>query len=422
MAAANEPTEGRTNKTAEELEEVRASIVAQEHRFLRILYNYWLYRPRPREDKLRGASASALLWGLLPSAATSTTGAVAFLGLYLAYSANGLLAEQNELTREQNAYLQRQIEIQTNEIYQSRKAALVGVLYDKIEDNENEGANRHRHSRRARAEAATTLASIERERGGKIDLIEIDLSEIDLEGADLSGALLKRANLYGVSLAGANLKDADLAGANLANANLRGATLTGARLDGAVVFGASQSDSTIWPSTFNAPSFGVRAIVPIAEADDPLTYLAFTSASSYATEDVWPSGFRALVEHELKKLRLDKEPPDQVHALAVMGQFMDAYQAGKIDKALLLTALRNSIHPYYYETAFRFWQELEFLNTRDIVSLAVNTVQPGSRTDLAAHLVKRGLVEATNEKDSFLRPTRLGKELISFVTDQRREL
>ncbi len=445
MAAENEPTESRADKTAAELEEVRASLVAQEHRFLRVLYNYWLYRHRPREDKLRGASASALLWGFLPSAATSSTGAVAALGLYLAYSANGLLAEQNELTKEQNAYLQRQIEIQTTEIYQSRKAALVGILYDKIEGAGGEDTNRHKHSRRTRAEGVVALVAIEKDRNTKIDLTEVDLSAVELNDVDLSGAILNRANLRGARLQRANLENARLSDAKLDNASLWDANLSGAILEGATLIGVNQSESTKWPDGFNPTEHGVlstehrapsrrgqghvKTIKTVGTLDDVLFFVKeLRGEPTNAVMNGVVQNYRKYLHEDLVAAYKHDRAPTETDIERNLERLSLAHEkaASHQKRDVLCTAFLNSLQPEFYNNGLAeiLWRQVESLEVLELAFLARITDKQGrwmpdrkDETDIAMRLQERGLLEIDRDRagNTRFRPRGTAGKLAEFA-------
>lgn len=450
------------DKIDRELEEIRASLVAQEHRFLRILYNYWLYRDRPREDKVRGASASALLWGLLPSAATSSTGAVAALGLYLAYSANGLLEEQNGLTRDQNIYLQQQIEIQTTEIYQTRKAALIGVLYDLAESAGEEAASRHKHSSRARLEAVTTLVAIEKERNKVLDLTSVDLSGLELNGADLSGVILARAKLHGTKLQGATLERADLSRANLTSADLRGANFAGALLEEVKLSGARHSEETRWPVDFEPgragaapiPEFpiGEPKIDPLREAEEVVEPYYMASSAARVAAD--PNDLEAARVVNLYRGKLysklgsfysaiesmSRSSADtRVHSPSygdvrrAMLRFGVAHEkaANHRKRDMLFTGFINSLQPNFYIDGASeiLWGKLERLEALDIDLLAKlaasgeNWVVPPPTDyadEVATRLERESLIDIRRDKTGkiHLRAKKAAGKMVKFASDR----
>lgn len=292
-------------------------MIEQEHRLLAVLRNWWRYRDleavedataeeRQNWLALKRASGLALAYRVASPALVAAGGTafglfglgVAVLGLLAALWANEILVQQNEKFdrqnklveeqnqhfREQNKTLQEQIEMQSEQDYVARRAALLATLYDRKETCSDSEKIRYKRTNfacylggvdcgsvrvsvlcparadtRAREEALRAFVQIERRRSPlplatlpnegpepprlslrKLDqanahLEGIDLAYADLRLADLRQAILNDARLHDARLAGAYLEEAqlmraDLAGADLEYAGLRDAILVGARL------------------------------------------------------------------------------------------------------------------------------------------------------------------------------------------------
>lgn len=95
------------------------------------------------------------------------------------------------------------------------------------------------------------------------DLMGSNLSKVDLSGADLFEAnlgatTLREANLSEANLDGVDLRNADLTKANLCGSKLQRANLLDATLNEATLKGAICDKRTVWPSSFDLKSAGVK--------------------------------------------------------------------------------------------------------------------------------------------------------------------
>jgi hypothetical protein len=92
--------------------QVDAKFIAQEHRLFSILRNAWEYSSAPETDPRRQAARDALVFRLImafvPRAAVTGAGIAGIAGLLLAWQANSLVREQNDLLRLQ-AVAERQV-------------------------------------------------------------------------------------------------------------------------------------------------------------------------------------------------------------------------------------------------------------------------------------------------------------------------
>lgn len=225
------------NKRISELEE---KLVEQEHRLPNILYNFFVLRNKwSTDDPRRDAAVRALIWRLLFSS-LSITAASGMLTILILLYQNKIMADQNDLIREQNSYFQSQIEkqneqngLQKRQIEEQRlqwvgqrRAELLATLYG--ERNALGGAVN------IRAKVEAVHAFIQLERNGNANLI-VDLSSIDLEGANLSGADFSNVDLSQSNLKATVLKGADFTSAILEDAALDGANIESAQFDNAVL-------------------------------------------------------------------------------------------------------------------------------------------------------------------------------------------
>src|ERR1700743_3572726 len=87
-------------------EEFEAALMRQEHRLFRILWNFWNRKQYNKSDARYQAVAEALVYrivlALAPTATAGGAGLIAIVGLWMTWKANSLVAEQNELIRNQN--------------------------------------------------------------------------------------------------------------------------------------------------------------------------------------------------------------------------------------------------------------------------------------------------------------------------------
>lgn len=280
-------------------EEIEAALIAQEHRFTHILFNFITSRSTfEKNDPRRKSALQALIWRFFsPSTvATSGIGLTAFFGVIFAYQANSLLKEQNQLSES------------------ARRSAIVFELTSILDgiDEELDEANIQKDAVKTRdknEEAGTTLIPENRPRRRDIEnppmyrlsdrltgriaalsrslrpyrylsndgrLIEkplsperaqlllslvdsgIDMEEINhssvtfddadlrdtyLVGYDFTHIKLMKADLQGSKINGgifdyARLDSSNIQKADLSSAKLRWTTLTNANLNGADLTGA----------------------------------------------------------------------------------------------------------------------------------------------------------------------------------------
>lgn len=127
-----------TAKTSPELSlEIQAEFIRQEHRLFSVLKNAWDYSSVPDTDPRRDASRTALVFrvvkALLPGAAITGACVAAIFGVAMAWQANQLIKEQNELIlrdiREQQKIAARDEERQkTEDSRETRKRFLDQIV------------------------------------------------------------------------------------------------------------------------------------------------------------------------------------------------------------------------------------------------------------------------------------------------------
>ncbi|SKC47017.1 pentapeptide repeat-containing protein [Ohtaekwangia koreensis] len=121
--------EKRITELDNKLKQIEADMMAQDHRLVPILYNFFFKRSKYNDDDpRRKATYSALLWRLFSPQTVASAGVsvIAILGLLLALQANNLLNKQN-----------KKIDLQNQLAEASRRAILVTELSsisNKIDD------------------------------------------------------------------------------------------------------------------------------------------------------------------------------------------------------------------------------------------------------------------------------------------------
>jgi Pentapeptide repeats (9 copies) len=231
--------------------------------------------------------------------------------------ATGALQE----ARRQNEAVQRQIQLQEEQDYATRRAELYTTLYDRREscdgvERDQRGRCPIKASPKAREEAVKALVRLERnvvkcthscpgtqnvpnveaewlgppakEDGwicfhacsraeriahARIGLAELDMRDTDLTDVDFQHAVLDRALFNGARLVGANFRAAELRWAQFDRADLSDARFDGAAMIGAQLHGVRASDT----SFNNAIMCFARFSEPYA---DKLTLLAATFYST----------------------------------------------------------------------------------------------------------------------------------------------
>ena len=91
---------------------IDSKLIRQDHRFFHVIRNYLRFKSAPDGDPKKNAAVEALAWrialSLVPSLAVATTGALALIGVYLAWSANQLAKQSNDLHNQEIALLKSQ--------------------------------------------------------------------------------------------------------------------------------------------------------------------------------------------------------------------------------------------------------------------------------------------------------------------------
>jgi len=237
----------------ERLEKIEALLIEQEHRFLTVLNNFFIKRPKwPSDDPRRAASAKALIWALFFSPGTvavaGTTVALVIVGVFVWQ--NLLIKKQNEFFQTQIKQQQSQIESQDNIFIQTERTKLLQIIYGSEFNN----------NLRIKREAVKTFVLLERDRLAKekpkyyssgtviisyVDLSNADLKNIEIDNFDLSKVNFFESNLTNASLQGADLTSANLLDSDLTSANLLDSDLTSANLLDSDLTSANLLDSDL---------------------------------------------------------------------------------------------------------------------------------------------------------------------------------
>jgi uncharacterized protein YjbI with pentapeptide repeats len=229
------PTVRKGNISMQENTEKRISaieekLIEQEHRTPNVLYNFFIMRKKwSLEDPKRDAAARAIIWKLLlsPVSLTATSG---ILTIIILLYQNKIMADQNDLIREQNLYFQTQIEkqneqtsIQKSQIEEQRlqwtgqrRAELLATLYG------DDTASGKPINVRAKAEALEAFVQLERngDKNKVVDLSSINLEGVNFDNADLSNLNLNHSNFSRTNLRGANFTNSHLVGANFESSSI----------------------------------------------------------------------------------------------------------------------------------------------------------------------------------------------------------
>lgn len=262
-----------------------AALIRQEHRVLHILANAWWAWSFPVEDPRRKAAIEALLWHLVPASGPVVAGAgvgiTALVGLYFAYQANSLVAEQNksiakqsQLLESQNANLEKQnalIAAQHKAIFVQNEAAKrsalsteITAVCERVEDFiESQGPSatsnstvRHKLPNHLEARIAALTVALRPyedseqfgmspdgdtiygpsspERGYLLQLLVkfgVNLETFATHSPDFTYALLDNASLNGMKMPHASLRQARISGAFLSNVDLSHSILDFVRMD-----------------------------------------------------------------------------------------------------------------------------------------------------------------------------------------------
>lgn len=120
------------------LAEVEAQLIGQEHRLPMVLMNAWSHAFGGKGDRRAVAARRALVWRLFSTAGATTAvagvGITAVAGVYIAWQANKLVANQNDLIGTQNALISSQNQLSEAQ----RRAALVFELTSILDEIDEE--------------------------------------------------------------------------------------------------------------------------------------------------------------------------------------------------------------------------------------------------------------------------------------------
>lgn len=231
----------------------------QEHRIFTILGNLRRHRNGPLRAAVMRSLRGWLLSFFLSGGVIAGSAGLALTVFTLAEMRDqtAQMALQTTAIAEQNQHFARQVKIEAEQDYQTRKASLLSIIYD-TEQRWPWSEETPRSSERARCEAAVSLVRLVNESdrsGGRNAPGEgggtlTERNRVNLSGASLSGALLG-----GAALVGARLQRADLSKAVLTEASLSSASLVNADLREANLFEADLRYATLWLADLRAASF-----------------------------------------------------------------------------------------------------------------------------------------------------------------------
>lgn len=228
----------------------QAMFIEQEHRFIKVVINFFRRSQWEKNDIRRVAAQKALIWSIIsPSKVTAIGGfTVGLISLMILYWQGKTLSEQNSIISEQNSFFQEQNKQISSQLLEedkrflfTRRTDLLKILFDNKEGIPSENA-------KLRAIALQ-------------EFLTLFPNEKDL----LSGALMQYTELNNTDLSNRNLQNINfsstvLKGTNFTNSNLKGASFNRALIDGAIFKDADLqnvqfANSVIDQSVFDGANF-----------------------------------------------------------------------------------------------------------------------------------------------------------------------
>lgn len=202
--------------------QLQSQFIEQEHRFIRVLTNFFVEtRGLPSSDPRRKAASKALIWQFVPSGGNTTFALGGLLALATVYFS----AQQYSQLVDQNALLQKQELANESKYFWERRAQLLSYLYDSE-------ASSPKYNERIRSEAVAEFLQLEGIKAERNYLNLVRNEKLQSRVATLSyGIDLNRAILASISLNHVAFRDASLAYANFRGASLFNCDFTGAALD-----------------------------------------------------------------------------------------------------------------------------------------------------------------------------------------------
>ena len=180
-----------------QLEEQKSLLVEQEHRFFKVLTNFFISRRKwPKDDKRRAASAKALLYSIFfsPTTVAVTGGTVAIISLFILYDQTDAMKEQNVAIVEQNQLLLEQNNQQDDQFVNQRLTELTKILYDTTVSE---------YTGKLKTEALYEYIQLKRRRTLPNQLV-------GLQNAQLQGVRLNKRIIEKVDFSGANFSYSSL--------------------------------------------------------------------------------------------------------------------------------------------------------------------------------------------------------------------
>ena len=180
-----------------EIEQLRAELIAQDHRLFTTLRRYFIERKTWPKDDLRHAAVKlALIYAFFSPATIAIGGSVvALASLGVLLWQNSILIDQNGLIASQNEFMQEQIKSNNRQWLAERKASLLSILYDTKQCIDDEKKECPISSINARIEAVSSLNSLEKDQC-KSKKCTLSLDKVNLSGAKLNGINLDEVNFY----------------------------------------------------------------------------------------------------------------------------------------------------------------------------------------------------------------------------------
>jgi uncharacterized protein YjbI with pentapeptide repeats len=208
-----------SEKNSNEIEQLRAELIAQDHRLFTTLRRYFIERKTwPKDDPRHAAVKMALIYAFFSPAAIAVGGggiALASLGVLLWQ--NSILLDQNGLISSQNSFMQEQIRSNNRQWTAERKASLLSIIYDKKpceEDEDKECPKGYICIKRERKECpasnlvARTNAVESYIRIKKEECVRPEC-RVEISNLELKGAYFSSGNMQNVTLAESDLRGVD---------------------------------------------------------------------------------------------------------------------------------------------------------------------------------------------------------------------
>lgn len=238
------------DKIERKLVEIEARVIEQDHRLPHVISQFLARKNFPVEDPRRTAACKALVFACLfsPTIIAGGGGLLAILSIaILGYQnllftkQNSLIEDQNRYFREQNTNLISQLDLQKTQYDNQRRTEVTSILFDYVSENPAligtaDLTNRiSKHNGRTRSEALREFITMERDRGGSIDLSGAILTQLNIVSANLSRIETSRETLF----RGSQFKEIVCEDASFLGVELRSVQIDQGRFFNTTFFGVS---------------------------------------------------------------------------------------------------------------------------------------------------------------------------------------